>query len=148
MPRFDYVKAAARERTAGHLRLAPGNGKVTEISALDLARAKNPDARACRRCEEPFWPTGEEPRLRPIHICPVCRQDVEGECAINGLPTALTDDRLTQALADIAALEGRAIRAERESSPISRQRALKLRCQVNTIRWELHQEATMREAAA
>jgi hypothetical protein len=143
---LNFEKAASQGRAAGLHGLRPGDGAVT-TTLEDVERILHPEARRCRRCPGLFSTTGEEVRPRPIHLCPRCRLDVEEECEINGLPTTLLDDRLTQALADIAQIEGRIVRAERRDSPGGCRRAMRLRARIAAIRTDLDHEATIREAA-
>jgi hypothetical protein len=144
LTKLDHGRAASRELSRESDR--PGDGCV-ETTLEDVERILNPEARRCQRCPSLFSTTGDEVRPRPIRLCPACRLDVEEECAINGLPTTLLDDRLTKALADIAQIEARVVRAEQRDSSGGRRRAMRLRDRINRIRNDLHREASMREAA-
>lgn len=111
----NFPKAASRDLGRyGQRYRATGNGKPSTTEEEVKLILLGPGAIQCHRCPEHFVTDGEEARPRPIHLCPRCRLEVEEEAELNGLPLVAADDDLTNALATIARLEGRLVRATRQ----------------------------------
>jgi hypothetical protein len=130
---LNYPKAASRDAGRyGERYRSTGDGKPSTTEEEVKRILLGPDAIRCHGCSDHFVTTGEEPRPRPIHLCPGCRSEIEVEADLNTLPLVASDDDLRTALATIARLEGRLVRAKRQ------RRRDRLNGQIEGVRRDLH----------